>query len=245
MDQQTLLTETAQPDTAASAGDTTAGATNAQTTDATKPEDAAPGAKVEGAPGDKPAQGSDAKPADGKTEDTKTPDPKDAKAETPAGAPEKYEAFTVPEGFAIDPEMLAEFSPVLKELNLPQAAAQKVIDFAPKLIEKATQQAAASFLEQTGLKGFDTWAAAVKTDKELGGDKLAENLAVAKKAMDTFGSPELRAVLSKTGLGNHPEMVRAFYRAGKQISEDGFVPGGAAGPSADARRLFNASNMNP
>jgi hypothetical protein len=52
---------------------------------------------------------------------------------------------------------------------------------------------------------------------------LAENLSVAKKALDAFGSPELRVLLEQSGLGNNPEVIRFMFRAGKAISEDSFV----------------------
>jgi hypothetical protein len=92
------------------------------------------------------------------------------------------------------------------------------------------------------------WETASKSDKEFGGDKFDANLAVAKKALDAFGTPELRALLGPydpknnpkgTGLGNHPEIIRAFLKAGKAISEDKFVSGTRA-PAA----LTNASAAN-
>lgn len=166
----------------------------------------------------------DAKPS-GDAPATTTPPAADAKPEVPAGAPEKYE-FKAPEGYEIDADLLNEFSPVLKELNLPQDAAQKVVDFAPKLIEHTQNKTIAAVFEHIGFADHANWATALKADPELGGEKLAENTAVAVKAMQTFASPALQALLSKSGLGNHPEMVRAFFKVGKQISEDGFVAGG-------------------
>jgi hypothetical protein len=63
--------------------------------------------------------------------------------------------------------------------------------------------------------------------------------------MDAFATPELRTLLNESGLGNHPEIIRAFYRAGKAISEDGFVAGGhKATDKGDAKRLYPNSNMN-
>lgn len=188
-------------------------------------------------PTDKPAEGA-------KVEDEGTT--AEDKKEAPAGAPEKYEAFTLPEGMEVDEELLAEFTPTLKELGLTQAAAQKVMDFAPKLIERTVQQTTAALLDQVGMADRASWSESSRTDKEFGGDKLNENLAVAQKAMTAFGTPELRAVLNKTGLGNHPELIRAFVRAGKAISEDGYVPGGKTTTVANpAVRVYDASNMNP
>ena len=63
--------------------------------------------------------------------------------------------------------------------------------------------------------------------------------------LDAFATPEFRQLLEQTGMGNHPEVIRTFYRAGKAISEDGLVSGSAPKAPRDARSLFPASNMNP
>ncbi len=137
-----------------------------------------------------------------------------------------------------DDAVVGAFSEVAKELNLTQDNAQKVLDkMAPVIAARQVEQL------QAASAG---WADAAKADKEFGGDKLAENLGVAKKAMDAFATEELRALLNESGLGNHPEVIRMFYRAGKAISEDSFVSGqGGKSNQGDARRLYAASNMNP
>ena len=45
------------------------------------------------------------------------------------------------------------------------------------------------------------------------------------KAIETFGTPELRSLLDSTGMGNHPEVVRLALKIGKAISEDTIVRG--------------------
>ncbi|HHE1859533.1 TPA: peptidase, partial [Salmonella enterica subsp. enterica serovar Strathcona] len=92
------------------------------------------------------------------------------KEETPPGAPEKY-AFTAPEGQELDTSALAQFEPVARELNLTQEQAQKLVDVYPKVLAGVQQQQAESWQKQT-----EDWAAAVKADKDMGGDKLASNL---------------------------------------------------------------------
>jgi len=79
-------------------------------------------------------------------------------------------------------------------------------------------------------KASDAWAASASSDKEYGGDKLTDSLSSAKKALDAFGTPELRTLLNDSRLGNHPEVIRLLVRAGKAISEDRMVTGGA-GPA--------------
>ena len=72
-----------------------------------------------------------------------------------------------------------------------------------------------------------------RADKEFGGEKLDENLAIAKTALDKFATPEFTKLLNDTGLGNHPEVLRVFVRAGKAISPDSVIPGKAAPSPAD------------
>lgn len=199
---------------------------------------------AEGAPaGDaKPAEG-EAKPAEGEAK------PGDKPADKPA-VPEKYE-FKAPEGFEkLDDEVVGKFDPVFRELGLSNDQAQKLIDLAPALIGKhataAAEAATAKLAEDLGYKDAQTWADQIRNDKDIGGDKLAESMAVVLKARDTFAPPELVQMLKTTPLGNHPAMFRMFHAIGKAISEDGFVPGGKARtPTADAKGLYGASQMNP
>lgn len=128
---------------------------------------------------------------------------------------------------------MTEFSTVAKDAGLSQEAAQKVIGaLAPKI---AAENAAAFQSYTQGL------VAQAKADKEFGGDALDANLAIAKKAIDTFGTPALRTLLDQSGLGNHPEVIRAFLKAGKALSPDTFVPGGVRPPKGDnnaANKLY-------
>jgi hypothetical protein len=145
------------------------------------------------------------------------------------GAPEAY-AFVAPEGKVYDPNILSAFEASAKEANLTQDAAQKLLDtMSPKIAERQTEQILAIN------KG---WLDSSTSDKEFGGDALDANLGIAKKALDKFGSPELSKLLGTTGLGNHPEVIRAFFRIGKTISEDTFVSG-----AAPAARSTNAASV--
>ena len=156
----------------------------------------------------------------------------DAKATEPA-IPEAYE-FTAPDGVELDSVATEEFSAIAKELKLDQSNAQKVADVAIKMAQRQAE---------AHVKLVESWVEQVKADKELGGDRLQENLAVAKKPLDQFGTPELRDVLNSSGLGSHPAVVRFFHAIGKSLSEDRFVAGAPKSTDTDpARRLF--PNMN-
>jgi hypothetical protein len=159
----------------------------------------------QGEPAKTQTESEGSKPEDGK--------PAESKVE---GAPESYD-FKAPEGHEYDATLIGSFSEAAKEANLTQDAAQKLLDkVAPALASRTQEQIAE-------LK--NGWTESTKADKEIGGDKLQENLGIAKKAYDAFATPELRKLFEDTGLGNHPEVIRAFVRAGKAISEDSFVSG--------------------
>lgn len=165
-------------------------------------------------------------------------EPKDSKADEGKadGAPENYESFKLPEGVEIDTEALAEATGLFKELGLSQEKAQKLIDLQAKH-ELATMEANNKAFE-TMVKG---WLADSKADKEIGGDKFDENLVLAKRAMKEFAADtKFSEMLSYTGLGNHPEMIRFLTKIGKAISDDSIHTGqsGTSSPLSVTDRMF-------
>nr|DAF10816.1 MAG TPA: stabilization protein [Caudoviricetes sp.] len=155
---------------------------------------------------------------------------KDKKTE---GAPEKYE-FKPAEGQELDSAALEQFEPIARELNLSNEQAQKMVDlYGTKILPMVQQQQAEAWQKTT-----EQWAADVKADKEIGGANLTSNISVAQRALDTFGSPELKEYLTASGLGNHPELVKAFVKVGKAMSEDGMVTGKEAGQRSAAEVLY-------
>jgi hypothetical protein len=58
--------------------------------------------------------------------------------------------------------------------------------------------------------------------------KLDESVGFANKALDKYGTPELKEALASTGAGNHPEFIRFMTRVGKAMSEDTIGVGTAA-----------------
>lgn len=143
--------------------------------------------------------------------------------------PETYE-YTMPEGVDLDKAAADEFSTIAKELKLTQEQAQKVADVGAKMAQRRAEE---------HVRMVEGWIEAVKTDPVVGGDKLEENLAVARGAVDTFGDQELKDLLNTSGIGNHPAVIRAFVKAGKAISQDGFIKGTAKTSENDpAKKMF-------
>ena len=148
------------------------------------------------------------------------------------GAPEKYE-FQAGEGVELDAEALKDFEPVARDLNLTNEQAQKLVDAYPKILAGVQQRQADAWQATT-----EQWAADVKADKEIGGEKLTANLSAAQRALDQFGTPELKEYLNTTGLGNHPDLVKTFVKIGKSMSEDGMVTGKETGQRSAAEVLY-------
>jgi len=171
-------------------------------------------------------------------------DPAPAPAADPAAPaptadlqPEKYE-FTAPEGAQLDDALLGVYSEAAKELGVSQEVAQKLVD------KMAPAMAARNIEALTTAR--EAWKQETLADPELGGEKFGENLAMAEKGLAFVETPKLRALLKDSGLGNHPEVIRAFHKVGLAISEDGkLVQGAPAGERKPLeKRLYDKSNMN-
>lgn len=150
-----------------------------------------------------------------------------------SAAPEKYE-FTTGEGQELDKEAIAAFEPIARELGLSNEQAQKIVDvYGSTIMPQIAKQQEAAWQKQV-----TEWAETVKADKELGS---VESIGNAQKAMDQFGTPELKQYLNDSGLGNHPELFRIFSKIGKAMSEDGFVGGSGENARSSADILFDKS----
>ncbi len=145
--------------------------------------------------------------------------------------PESYE-FDMPDGVTIDAVAADDLAGIAKELKLSKEEAQKVADVGVKMAQRQAEA------HQKLVSG---WIESVKTDKEIGGDGLNENLATARKAIDTFGSQELKDLFNQWGIGNHPEVVKFAVKVGKAISDDGFVRGGNTTPPKSAAEIMYPS----
>jgi hypothetical protein len=163
---------------------------------------------------------------------------------TDAPATEDYD-IKFSEGFEPDAELLGEFSAIAKELKLPGESAQKIAQLGEKLSERIVSRQLEAL--ETARQGWET---ELKNDKEFGGDKLEANLAVAKKAVETFIPKEALPLLEPfhptenpqgMGWGSHPMFVKLMHSIGKSISEDSNVvvqKGAGAQKASLAERLY-------
>ncbi len=162
-----------------------------------------------------------------------------AEVSEPEGAPESYE-FQAIEGadLEVDSAPVQAFSEIAKDLNLTQEQAQSVLD----KVAPALRQQNDDYINEVRSE----WVENVKSDPEIGGDKLQENLGKAVRVLDAFGTPELKSLLGETGLGDNPEIIRFLVRAHQDIGEDRFLTGSQTDKEQpfSARDFYNNSKMN-
>jgi len=173
-------------------------------------------------------------PADPNAKPAEGAEPKAGEKKEGNGPPAEYK-FEVPEGMVLDEVAAGEFSVLAKDMGLSQENAQKLVS----LYAANQAKAADAYADQIAKWGEET-----KSDPEIGGEKLAENLAIAKRAVD-LAPPAFKAWLTESGNGNNPVVVKAMIAMGKALSPDSVAKGdksGSAAPKDPAKTLF--PNMN-
>lgn len=146
------------------------------------------------------------------------------------GAPEAYDIKT-PEGFQVDETIKGEFESAAKEIGLSQKGVERLVAIQTKLQENQATKTA---------ELVKKWGEDIKADKELGGNDYQAKAAKAVEFRKAFFSDDAKALLDKSGLGNHPEIVRGFYRAGMAMGEAIAHKGGASQQQDAATILYGS-----
>jgi hypothetical protein len=121
--------------------------------------------------------------------------------------------------------------------KVPLAVLQANID----AIAKIEADSKANWQTQLG-----AWQNELKSDQEFGGAKLEQNMAHAKKLLDTYGDPELQRLLDESGFAKHPSMLKFLMKLGKETAEAPVIK--SSGEAAvDVYRLMypNSPQMFP
>lgn len=146
-------------------------------------------------------------------------------------APEAYDLKLTTKGedgkdveVAIDTALLETATPVLKELGLTNDQANKLAPLVLDIQNRAATAQADAFEEMS--KG---WAASVKADPEIGGKNWEATNHSMGRALDRFGSDELKSILNDSRLGNHPTVVKFFKSVGDALGEDQNLPRDTSG----------------
>lgn len=145
-------------------------------------------------------------------------------AEAKPALPEKY-ALNGADGKPVHALFNAAFGELARASGWNGEQAQKHLDGLIGALKAAreTPEAQAAIAAQEKATRDAThaeWAKTARADREYGGAKLDENLALGVKALRQFGGDALYEFLEETGLNKHPEFIRFAYRVGKATSND-------------------------
>jgi hypothetical protein len=167
-------------------------------------------------------------------------------AATPEGAPEAYDttSWQMPEGVEFDAEGFAEVEPVLRDLNLSQDNAGKLMTaYAEKIVPMIQKRTVEQFDNQAAELRANL-ARDLQADPEVGGKKLDESRSYAAKAIAHFipngeDRNAFSTFLNESGLGNHPLLMRLVSGAGRAVAEAS-TPAGetASAPQSEAEKFY-------
>lgn len=136
--------------------------------------------------------------------------------------PEKYDfsALKLPEGITLNDDIVKAVEPIFQKYGLTQEAAAELVQAHGEALAKVETAA-----EATREAEFKDWmktnaeqnVAAIR--KEWGND-FDGNLKTAQRGLARVFGPEGKKLLDETGLGSHPEFLKAFFTVGKMVQED-------------------------
>jgi hypothetical protein len=138
----------------------------------------------------------------------------EAAANPPAQAPQPYQLQPL-DGFEIDQGLAEEATPVLRELGLDDAGANRLMPLAAKVVTRAFERQLDDF---TATKA--EWAKQSKADPTIGQQNWPATERLISRALDAAGAGKgslFRQLLDESGLGNHPAFIAGFRKIGERL----------------------------
>ena len=129
------------------------------------------------------------------------------------GTPETADGYelNVPEGYQDYSSELSDwFRQEAHTAKVPAHMAQRLHD---AYVQRMMDSQSNAVLDQQ--RELEDWKNEIK--KEYG-TAYDEKVGMARRAVRAFGSEELSNLLDNSGLGSHPEMIRAFAKIGAELS---------------------------
>lgn len=154
----------------------------------------------------------------------------DEKKSEPKAAPEKYEDFKLPEGVELKGDQLTAATTLFKEMGLPQAEAQKLVDFHVAQMKAAAEGPANALRDMRADWQAKTHAdpdiAKVVVDGKTGLDAVKINIA---KLYSAIGNETMvnsfKEVMNLTGVGDHPAFINVLNKLAGFVTEGKHVTG--------------------
>jgi hypothetical protein len=155
-----------------------------------------------------------------------------------APAPLTPADIKLPEGYEAKPEQLTSLISVLSDDKLtPAERASSLAKLHADMVAQTQEQFAKDWeARQTAA------ADALRNHATMGGKNLDTSLATWNTVLTEFGTPELRAELDRTGIGNSVEFGQFLLKIGTAFAEGKPVVGA---PTSAARAVSAADILYP
>lgn len=132
------------------------------------------------------------------------------------GRPEAPDGYEIP-GASTDDPMVSWYKETAHKLGLTQKAASEMFKSFGSLVQD--HQAKEITRQQEVSDNY------IKQMKQEYGASFDERIQCAQRALQEFGSPELRQLLSNPLIGNNPAVIQAFSDVGRRLLEHSGVRG--------------------
>lgn len=163
-------------------------------------------------------------------------------AEPAAAAPPKPDDksgdtidLKLPEGSKLQAADLEQIKSFAKEHGLSKESAQALLDRESAAVIQREQ----FVMDQMAVQS-DAWKQELIGDKDFGGEKANETAQLAHTVAKSFGDQGFVDELDRTGMGNHPGLVKMLARIGRAMEPGKMVniSGPAAAPKKSLEQKF-------
>ena len=137
-------------------------------------------------------------------------------AEKDPGAPEKYEPFKLPEGFALEGEEFEKVSSMLKGMNLSQAHAQELVDY---FTRRMTDEKAAGLNALAARR--KEWRAAIRQRPDFANERGL----VQRGMRAVLKDKDEKELFEDSWMSDHPALWKVFAKVGRLVGEDSLPQG--------------------
>lgn len=137
-------------------------------------------------------------------------------AEKDPGAPEKYEPFKLPEGFALEGEEFEKVSSMLKGMNLSQSHAQELVDY---FTRRMTDEKAAGLNALAARR--KEWRAAIRQRPDFANERGL----VQRGMRAVLTDKDEKELFEDSWMSDHPALWKVFAKVGRLVGEDSLPQG--------------------
>lgn len=143
--------------------------------------------------------------------------------------PEKYD-IKLPKDSKLDGKVIEDVASFAKANGLSNEKAQAILERESTRFAAYVEEAQAQQMKQIEDEQ-KAWIEELKTDKEIGGEKLPKTVELTKRFLEKVAPKGMVELLDQTGIGNNPMFIRFVMNAIKagNFAEDTMVSGASGG----------------